>query len=115
MDLLLPGQETEEGTIGVVVNAVVSNNFKGTTLFNGTGPTIYTPRLATVTLRYQNPSGAMWSQDYAMKTTPQFFPVPGPLFISQYSVHAEPGVVVSSVPIVFSRNKTGEIKQPEQI
>jgi hypothetical protein len=95
MQIALPAVEEEQGTIGIVVTATaISPSITATAIFNGTGPTIYAPRLATISLKVAVPGGAAFTRDYPLKMDRQFFPAEGPYFISEYSVYPISGVII---------------------
>lgn len=104
VNLLLPGQEEEEGIVGILVQAIsIPENVAASAIFNGDGPVIYTPRLATVTLFIQGADFSGYTQDYPMKNANQFFAAPNPFFIISYSVHPISNVVVKTTPIRLTR------------
>jgi len=114
MQIALPAVEEEQGTIGIVVTATgISPSISATAIFNGNGPTIYAPRLATISLKVAVPGGAAFTRDYPLKMKRQFFPVEGPYFISEYSVYPISGVTLDVATVQARRPVTYSL--PESI
>jgi len=114
MQIALPAVEEEQGTIGIVVTATgISPSISATAIFNGNGPTIYAPRLATISLKVAVPGGAAFTRDYPLKMKRQFFPVEGPYFISEYSVYPISGVTLDVATVQARRPVTYSLPESQ--
>ena len=114
MQIALPAVEEEEGTIGIVVTATgISPSISSTAIFNGNGPTIYAPRLATISLKVAVPGGAAFTRDYPLKMRRQFFPAEGPYFISEYSVYPISGVTLDVATVQARRPVTYSLPESQ--